>query len=223
MRTEEYYSESEEEVTSCDPTSSESSSEEIKLKEKKVKELKKLPKYERDDIRNIIFEKINDKYSWGRYGDFDVIIMNKNGYINVTKLCSEAKNKKGNPKNFFGWSGNRNSGDTIDAVSSDTGLPREEILIQVRSSSKHLTEIRGTYAHPFLVPVIVMWANPRFTVQVSKIINEFMISRHLKRIHELENEVTSLKDALLQKYELRDKMSTAFLPSDKKNRVCLFY
>ncbi|AVG46723.1 N domain-containing protein [Acanthamoeba polyphaga mimivirus] len=51
------------------------------------------------DIKNIIFEKINDEYYWGKYGDFKVI-MNLDGYINVTKLCSEAKTKNGKRKEF---------------------------------------------------------------------------------------------------------------------------
>ena len=52
-------------------------------------------KYDRSDIRNIIFEEINNKYSYGKYGTFDVIIMNKNGYINATRLCEGALNRKG--------------------------------------------------------------------------------------------------------------------------------
>jgi hypothetical protein len=38
-------------------------------------------------MQDIVFEKINEKYGYGYYGEFKVIIMLKNGYINATKLC----------------------------------------------------------------------------------------------------------------------------------------
>jgi len=54
-----------------------------------------LKTYDKDAIQNIIFEDINDVYAYGKYGDFNVIIMKDNGYINATKLCKDAhKDKK---------------------------------------------------------------------------------------------------------------------------------
>jgi hypothetical protein len=40
-------------------------------------------------LNQIIFEHIDDKYSYGKYGDFKVIMMTNNRYINATKLCNE--------------------------------------------------------------------------------------------------------------------------------------
>lgn len=51
----------------------------------KVKEIKM--KKDGKDIREIIFLKINDEFSWGKYADFKIIILKKNGYINATKIC----------------------------------------------------------------------------------------------------------------------------------------
>jgi hypothetical protein len=41
-------------------------------------------------MNDIIYEDLGDKYNkyaYGMYGDFKVIIMKENGYINATKLC----------------------------------------------------------------------------------------------------------------------------------------
>ena len=38
-------------------------------------------------LNQIIFEHIDDKYAYGKYGDFKVIMMTKNRFINATKLC----------------------------------------------------------------------------------------------------------------------------------------
>jgi hypothetical protein len=40
--------------------------------------------YDDTDIRQIIFEHIDDEYSYGKYGNLIVVMMNNNGYINAT-------------------------------------------------------------------------------------------------------------------------------------------
>jgi len=47
-------------------------------------------------LNQIIFEHIDDKYAYGKYGDFKVIMMTKNRYINATRLCNESKRRFGN-------------------------------------------------------------------------------------------------------------------------------
>jgi hypothetical protein len=70
---------------------------------------------------NITFEHINDDYAWGKYmGDFKVIIMKKNGYINATKLCTLGgkhykhwKENKGTKELFDAFNDSRNATATI--------------------------------------------------------------------------------------------------------------
>ena len=50
-----------------------------------------------DDIRNTIYENIDESYAYARLGELDVIMMKKNGYINATKLCHK------NKKEFSNW------------------------------------------------------------------------------------------------------------------------
>jgi hypothetical protein len=63
-----------------------------------------------NELQRIIFEDINDDFGYGNYGEFRVIIMKKNGYINVTKLCSLAK------KQFCHWKTNKFSTEFLNAV-----------------------------------------------------------------------------------------------------------
>jgi len=55
-----------------------------------------IDEYDSDDIRNIIFKDIDDKYAYGKLGNFKVMLMKKNGYINATKLCKDAKKEFSN-------------------------------------------------------------------------------------------------------------------------------
>ncbi|BCS82621.1 putative KilA-N domain-containing protein [Cotonvirus japonicus] len=153
---------------------------------------KKIVKNDKEtDIKNIIFERINDKYYRGKYGDFDVII-DSNGYVNVTKLIALAT---GNKK-FNDWTRLKQSEELIKALSSDTGISVAELLIPITTSSKNLTEIRGTYAHPELIPQIASWASPAFAIKVSKIVNNFfakeMFDKHQNLIKKKNDRIDKL-------------------------------
>ncbi|HSA76144.1 MAG TPA: KilA-N domain-containing protein [Nitrosarchaeum sp.] len=95
-------------------------------------------------LTEIIFEFIDTekKYAKGKYGDFEVIIMKENEYVNATKLCG--KNKK-----FNDWSRNKNTKIFINEVSGSTGISVELLFVEVMKGD-YFT--RGTYVHPLLVP-----------------------------------------------------------------------
>jgi hypothetical protein len=78
-----------------------------------------------NDIKNIIFKPISDKCSYGKYGEFNVILMNKNGYINVTKLCNDAN------KHFYHWNQNNNF-ELLEAVSEVTDVDVDDLTIVIR-------------------------------------------------------------------------------------------
>ena len=81
----------------------------------------------------IAFEKIDDNYSYGTYDDFKVIIMNSNGYINVTKLCKQYG------KYFKHWLQNDSSKDLIAEVDKVLALTR----IRVSSDSSNTVPSDG--------------------------------------------------------------------------------
>ncbi|AGD93036.1 putative KilA-N domain-containing protein [Megavirus lba] len=174
---------------------------------KPVQKSNKLVK-KKHDIRNISYKEINDKYSWGRYGSFKVIIMKENGYINATKLIHLASDKK----KLNDWTRGKQAEEYITELSCDTGLTAAEILIPITTSSKNLTEIRGTYCHPDLIPHIAAWASPPFAMRVSKIVNNYLTNKIVKEKEKLikkkDNKIDKLNnkvDELLVKNNKMDK------------------
>ena len=122
-------------------------------------------KLKKSDIRNIIFEKINDKFSYGRYGPFNVIMISKNGYINATKLCQLDEKKR-----FTDWKANKRSKMLISELSKLFNISENELIININGGSN--TKISGTYVHPEIILDIALWISLKFRLIVSKIIKK---------------------------------------------------
>jgi len=129
------------------------------------------------DIREIIIEPINDDFSWGKYADFEVVIMNKNGFINCTKMCQHISDETGHQRLLKNWTPITNAKELIKAVSSTAGQQATDLMPIIKGGK--IQEITGTYCHPDLVPHIASWASPQFAVKVARIVNEYL-SREAK-------------------------------------------
>nr|URM61874.1 KilA-N domain-containing protein [Mimivirus sp.] len=153
--------------------------------------------------------------------------MNLDGYINVTKLCSEAKTKNGKRKEFKQWKRTSDADEFIEEISSEVGVTTSELLKIVTTGSKHLTEIRGTYAHPYLVPHIASWASKKFGIRVSKIVNEYLakemfekhqnlIKRKDDKIDRLSKKIDKQTKTMQKQSETMQKQSETMKKQDKK-------
>jgi hypothetical protein len=115
-----------------------------------------------NDIRDIVFGHIDDDYAWCSYtGDFKVIIMKKNGYINAGKIC------RANGMLISGWKRNKNSKELLDVFATKNQI---EPLISIRIGDN---DVRGTYVHPKIIPSIASWISPRFHYEILEIIDEW--------------------------------------------------
>ncbi|AGF85779.1 N-domain protein [Moumouvirus goulette] len=132
--------------------------EEIQIKKRgKRKSIYKM--INKTHINNIIFQDIDEKYSFGQYGDFDVIIDKSNGYINVTKMCKFSDNAK----EFKAWLRNKSSVLLMDEISKSIGISRKNLTI---IKSNGLNNTRGTYVHPILLTHIAQWFSIDFSVKI---------------------------------------------------------
>jgi hypothetical protein len=157
-------------------------------------------------LTDIIFEFIDTKkeYARGKYGEFEVIIMKKNGYVNATKLCKE----KG--KRFDHWLENKSSKELVSEVKkSSPGIPGDAII---KITGGNILEVRGTYVHPDLVPHIASWISPVFALKVSKIVNEYIIQEYKYTLSKQEKEILIQKGIIEKK---KGKITTLMEKLDK--------
>src|SRR5438477_5437675 len=120
-------------------------------------------------INEVTFEQIQDNYWYGAYGEFRVVMMKSNGYINATKMCNDGGRR------FFDWSQLKSTHQLIQAhekqmvlentqtnsTNPDFALRDTETVfpvslsspcISIMTSNKTMTDciISGTYCHPDL-------------------------------------------------------------------------
>lgn len=104
-----------------------------------------------------------------------------------------------NPKKKFNdWSRNQNGSELLAEVAVSTGYPVCELLVTPKGLPNKL---RGTYAHPDLVPHIASWASPKFAVKVSKIVNEYFTREAIRVQKELLGEKDDKIDELNSKVD----------------------
>jgi hypothetical protein len=140
-----------------------------------------------DDIRNIIFEKINDKFAYGKLGKFKVVMMIENRYINATKLC------KDDGKEMKHWIENKSSKEMIKDFGKILGLSKDELIVKINGGK--LTKISGTYVHHSLITHIASWCSTKYAYLVSTIVNEY----HLKQAIEEKEKILKKKDDKIDK------------------------
>ena len=137
------------------------------------------------------------------YVDFKIIMHTQSCYINVTKLCSIEE------KRFENWQKNDKSKELIDYI-NDTELKHSKLkaLFQKNGGKGELYEkIRGTYAHPLIVPQVAQWISPKFAIMVSKIINNHLVDEYLLKLDEKDGEIDSLNLTIKRLEKKMDKMN----------------
>jgi hypothetical protein len=55
-----------------------------------------------------------------------------------------------------------------------------------------LNELRGTYAHPLLVPHIASWISPEFAFKVSRIVNDHLVREYREQIRVKDTRIDEL-------------------------------
>ena len=167
-----------------------------------------------NQLSDIAFEDINDKYCYGQYADFKVIMMKKNGYINATKMCQYISDQTHTNKQFYDWGENKNSIELINTVGSSPEISGDEPIKVIKGGKIEI--IRGTYVHPDLIPHIASWASPTFAVKVSRIVNKYINKKELEKKEKLLEKKDDKIDELMSETKLLNQKVDKLLHKNKK-------
>lgn len=131
-----------------------------------------------DDVH---VDPINNDYSWCTYGDFALIMMNINGYINATELCK----KEG--KKLSSWLKTKAAKGLMSSVSSILNIPLSKIIIQANSVFNKFAIEKDEYIHPQLVIYLACWVSSRFIVSASEIVKLLYIYEEAIRMRKVQS------------------------------------
>lgn len=151
------------------------------------------------EFTDLAYEKINDEYSYGMFGPFKLII-DEDGYFNVSKLCLDATKKFGIRKNFYDWKRLKGTKSILNQVKNVCAVITVDELIHERPNLSN--ELKGTYVHPKLVSAIAIWASPKFYIMVNEIVSNFFINRMIEEKEEIiskQNNIIKKKDNAIDK------------------------
>jgi hypothetical protein len=166
----------------------------------------------------VAFQDVNEEYSWVNYGQFKLLMMKRNGYVNVTKMCDEGN------KSFFNWKKNSRSKELIKCIINDFSdllirRSENELLIIVSTGNQHEAYLRGTYAHPDLVLDIACWLSGEFYLKASKIVREYFNKQEREKLAELHrNEINKLEGEKTKLETKFDRLEEEFKKADEERK-----
>ena len=110
--------------------------------------------------KNIVLKNINDNFAYSRLGNYKIIIMKNNDFINASQLCIICG------RQYKNWKRNSNSKELINKI--------EKIIENPIISNKKGTHIvRGSYVHPLILTDICRWISTDFSIKISLWIEEW--------------------------------------------------
>lgn len=140
-----------------------------------------------DNFKSLISQPINDHFSWGKYGDFNIIIKNDNGYVNASYLIAEALKyeavirqnaglKQVEKKALTYWRKNLETQALIVSTKIKTGLNEDGLIYDNNFKQKHgFGFLKGMFIHPLLVNSLATWVSPSYALEINEIINQLKI------------------------------------------------
>lgn len=118
------------------------------------------------------YKSIDENYCYGNFGDFKIIIMNKNGYVNVTNLCIQSNKNDLSTKIYKEYKKLKIAKLYLNEISETENINKEDLTIRVKLGNQLII---GIYVHPLLIIHIAQWLCVKFALQVSKIIINFYV------------------------------------------------
>jgi hypothetical protein len=148
-------------------------------------------------LNDVCYQHIKDTYHYGIFSDFKLVIDQKTGYFNATKLC-----QLGN-KNFFEWKRLEKSKRIIEYYESRSENSQSGFLYEIKGDNKDLkTQLTtGTYVPKELILDIASWVSIEFYDRCNNIIINYFV----KEFKNMDSE--ALKQKIKEAEETMEKLT----------------
>lgn len=120
------------------------------------KDIKDIDNY---DIKKNIIKKINTKFSTAKYLDKIVIIMNENGYVNGSKLCSLYN------RELSEYCKLKRCTYTMQFITNTYNIPIKEQTVYIEKNEPK--KVLGKYVHYKLLVDIIKWIYQSYSIYIN--------------------------------------------------------
>lgn len=157
----------------------------------------------------------NETFIKGTYNGIEVIIREKDGFINATKMCKQFNKRFAKINENHAWQA------YLRRFLEEYRCVPELGHVSYELKKGFNKETTGTYIEPRLINYIAIWASPEYAIVVGKIMDKINERGQLKQlsfeentneiITNLENEITELKN---KNKELQEHIKETSVPID---------
>src|SRR5271155_1523965 len=117
------------------------------------------------DAPKLFYAAINDDYSYGCFLKTQIVIKHDDGFINATKLCSNAG------KTFSHWKRTKQAQDLIaNYIQQFPNTTAHDLFKEKKNGKGDGLITSGMYVHPDIIIHIAIWAAPRIANELSHIV-----------------------------------------------------
>ena len=161
------------------------------------------------ELSEICYEQIKGTYYHGIFGDFKLIIDQKSGCFNATKLCEQGG------KRFREWKNLEKSKNLITHYENCPRNSQGNFTYEVKGSNKdnRNKQIIGTYVPKELILDIASWVSVEFYDRC----NNIVINYYVKKFKKMDNK--SLKQKIKELEDLTKNMEELTLENEKKSYI----
>ena len=156
------------------------------------------------ELSDCIYEHIKDTFYYGVFGDFKLVIDQKTGYFNATKLCVSGG------KEYKFWARLEKSKKMVEYFQKSWGDDRHpNYEIDGTNNHKLHKQVTGTYVPKELILDIASWISVEFydrcnSIIINYFVNEFKkmdkidLKNKIKEVEEKMEKLTLEKDAVIK-------------------------
>lgn len=187
------------------------------------------------DYKDLIIKPINKDYSWSKYGNFNIVMCNKNGYINGSHLIAEAlkfenetrlKEKRETlPTGYYEFNRWYNLEETsvlFKRLCELLNVANNDLLFKVSGKQKKGEEmLQGYFLHTDLINSLVMWVSSTYAITINRIIWELNKNTVLKENFELKHKNKELMADNTEKSNIIVEVKTALNKAEETNNMIM--
>jgi hypothetical protein len=151
-----------------------------------------------------------ETFTLSSYNGIEVIIRDKDGYVNASKMVDKLSTKK-----FYRIYDNGSWKEYFDEIVVARKI--EGPMYELKKG--YMMDLRGSYVHPLLVNYIAIWASAKYAVTVSEIMDNINIQAQLleKDGNEYLKQTISDQNEMIKVLQSENKnLNTVIIDNEKR-------